>query len=203
MEGAVTWHVNQYLLVGLTLALFGFVGFRRGVNRELFSMVGIGLGMLLANVLAPQLGPQVNRFYRLTRFALGGGITGDDPVSAWQRVRELPDLISTPGDVQLLLVLVFVVTALFFYLWGQGRIAVAYSLTSRLLGLLAGGVNGFLVAYYLFPLLFPEPKAVITLPSDEVTAVLSNSQTIALASVFFVIVLIAFGLHSASRSRRE
>src|SRR4030042_1798854 len=79
MEGAVTWHVNQYSLVGITLAIFAFVGLRRGISRELLSMVGIGLGMLLANVLAPILGPQVNRFYRLGRFALGGGLAGDDP----------------------------------------------------------------------------------------------------------------------------
>lgn len=203
MEGAVTWNVSQYMLVGLTLGLFAFVGFRRGVNRELLSMVGIGLGMLLATVLAPGLGPQVNRFYRLARFSLGGGLTADDPTAAWQKARELPNFVRTPADEQFLSVVVFAVIALLFYLWGQGRAATAHSLTSRVLGLLAGGINGFLVAYFLFPLIFPEPRAVITVPSGDISAALSSSQTIALAGVFFVVVLIAFGLHSASRSRRE
>ena len=79
MEGVVSWNVDQYALIGVTLCLFGFLGFRRGANRELRSMIGIGLAMLLASVLVPNLGTQINFLHKLGCFALA--VMDSDPSS--------------------------------------------------------------------------------------------------------------------------
>jgi len=196
MEGTVNITVDQYLLLGGTLVLFSFLGLRRGVNRELFTMLGIGVGMWLANSFGPSLVPVANRLYKLVRLVLSGKLTSDDAAS-------FPDLIQTASDVQLLSLAVFAVILLAFYLWGQGRIRGPQSGMSQFLGLVAGGVNGFLVAYYLYPALLPRSTAVITLPSGQINATLTNNQTVALVIVVFTVLLIAFGLHNASRPRGD
>lgn len=202
MEGSVNITVGYYLPVGMVLLLFGLVGLKRGVDRELFSMLGIALGMWLAGSFGPSLAPLVNRLYKLGRFALTGGLTSGEPTAAWQDAKAWPDLIRTASDVQLLVAGVFGIIVLLFYLWGQIGVRPPQTGMSKLLGLVAGGINGFLVAYFLFPALLPQSKAVITLPSGQINATLSNRQTVALAIVVFTVLLIAFGLHNASRPGR-
>jgi hypothetical protein len=203
MEGAVTVTVNQYLAIGVTLALFGFLGFRRGVNRELFAMLGIGVAMWLANALGPSLVPMANRMYKLLRFVLTGSLTAGDPAGAWQKAQAWPDLIHSAMDVELLSVAFFVLIVALFYLWGQQRVRAPGSAMSNLLGLLAGGINGFLVALYLVPAMLPRATAVITLPSGQISATLGTRRNIALAIVCFTVLLIAFGLHNAKPPRGD
>jgi hypothetical protein len=200
---SVNLTVDQYTLLVITLALFAFLGLRRGVNRELLFMAGIALAIFVADPLASALQPQVNRFYKLGHFALGGGLVGEDPTAAWRNVRDLPDLIRSPGDAQLLLLIVFVLIALIFYLWGQHGMPTPGAIMPKVLGLLAGGINGFLIAYFLFPLLFPQPATTITLPSTELNATLSSTRTLAWVAVFFVLVLIAFGLYGSTGPKRK
>ena len=203
MDSAVTWNVNQYMLMGLALGLFGLVGFRRGVNRELLLMIGIALGMWLSSQVAPSLESLVNRLYRMGHLALGGGLTGQDPTAAWQSARELPDLIRTPEDLQMLGLALFILVVACSYLLGQRRFPQPDSTMLRILGSFAGAINGFLVSYHLFPIVLAKPTAVISLPSGQVQEALTSGQTIARMVALFVFVLIAFGLYSASRSKKR
>jgi hypothetical protein len=197
MEDVVTWNVNQYMLVGFTLALFGFVGFRRGANRELLSMIGVAIGVILSSALATALWPWVNRLYKLLRFALGGGITSEDPTAIWQKYKDLPDLVKA-GDLQFLSFIIFALIVWTFYFYGEKKIAGPKALVARVVGLLAGGLNGFLVGFYLFPMLFPKTRAVINLPGNVVNQTLTDSKTWAVVVFFFVVVLVIFGLYSSS-----
>lgn len=203
MDNLVTWDVNQFVFSGLALALFGLVGFRRGVNRELLSVIGIALGMLLSGRLAAAAGPQINRFYKLGRFALGGGLASDDPSAAWQQAKGLSDPFQTPQDAQLLGLMVFLLITVFFFLLGQVRLPAPGSAMLKVLGGLAGVVNGFMVAHYILPIAFPGTGAVITVSSGQVQETLSNDRTIAYVAALLVAVLIAFGLHNAATRKRE
>ena len=194
----VTWTVSQYALLGLAVGSFGLLGLRRGVNRELFSVIGVALAITLSETIASALGPQVNLFYKLGNFALGGGVTGGDPVGAWQKAQEARALIQTPDDMRLFSLAIFFLIVLVFYLLGQQRIQEAGGLVPSVLGLLAGCVNGFLMAYYFFPIVFPNPLAVIAVPSAQVQETLTSGQTIARVVLVFVFVLIALGLYSAT-----
>jgi hypothetical protein len=198
-----TLNVSQYLMMGIALATFAALGWRRGVNRELLQVVGITLALLVSNRLAVELGPAVNKFYKLGRFALSGGLTSDDPTAAWRRAQALPELVKTPDQIRLLALVVFSSIVGFFYLWGQQQIAGPGAWALKFLGLCTGAVNGFLITYYLLPILLPKPQAVIKLHSGELQQTLVSSQTIAYVVSAFVIILIAFGLYSASSSRRK
>jgi hypothetical protein len=197
MEDVVTWNVNQYMLIGFTLALFGFVGFRRGANRELISMIGVAIGVMFSNALAVALRPGINRLNVLVRFALAGGISAEDPTTIYQTYKNLPELVKA-SDQLFLSFIIFAIIIWVFYFYGEKRIAGPHALASRIVGLLAGGINGFLVGFYLFPMLFPKTRAVINLPGNVVNRTLGDSKTWALAVFFFIVVLVIFGLYSSS-----
>lgn len=199
----VTWTINQYVVLGAALVLFAYIGFRRGVNRELFSAAGVVLGMLIADGLAPSLVDQVNRGFKLVRFALGGGIGGADPSTAWQAAKGQPDLVRTGEDIQKLSLVVFAFVVTLVYLLSGRVVRAPGSPALRLLGGVAGAINGFLVAYYLVPMLFTGTQAVISMPGTELTTFLTDAQTLALIALVFVAVLIAFGLHNAGSVRKR
>ena len=198
-----TWTVNQYLMMGFALAAFALLGWRRGANRELLQVVGITIALLASNRLATSLRPAVNKFYKLGSFALKGGLTSDDPTAAWRKAQALPDLIKTPEQVQLLALVVFLFIIVFFYLWGQQQVSGPGTTALRILGLCTGAVNGFLITYYLLPIVLPKPQAVIKLPSGALKTTMVQSQTIAYVVAAFVIILVAFGLYSASASKKK
>jgi len=203
MGNALTWTVDQYLLLGVTLALFALVGLRRGVNRELLSMVGIGVGILVSERGAVVLQPQVNRLYQMVRFALSGGLSSPDPTAAWAQASSLPPLVSTAAHLQTLALCVFVLIVLIFYLLGQRLLRKSNSIIIRFLGMLAGGINGYLTASFIFPTLLNGAPAVITVPSQAVTTTLSTPRNIAFVIVFFIVVMIVFGLYNAGSSKKK
>ena len=203
MDSVVTWNVSQYAVMGLALGLFGFLGFRRGVNRELLSLIGIGIGMLLATQFAPSLVPSVNRFYKLGRLAMSGGLTSDNPMEAWQSVQQLPALVQTPEEIELLGMIIFLLVFGFFYLAGEKSFPAPGSMTLRILGLGLGVITGFLFIYYLMPILFYGSRMVITLPSGEVRNTLFEGQVPAKMAALFVFVLIVFGVYTASGAKKR
>lgn len=192
-----TIRLDESLLLGATFAFFALLGWRRGINRELLGMAGILVAIFLATNVAPELRSGVNSFYRLARFALSGGLSGDNPAAAWQNAKSIPDLVQTPAQVRQLSLGVFAVVTLFVYLLGQQNLPDPRGVMPQLLGGLAGGINGFIVAYYLYPLVF-SGETVISFPGVAVTNTLASGRTIALALVVFVVILIAFGLYNAS-----
>lgn len=199
---STTVNISEQLLMGLLLGLFALLGFRRGVHRELITLIGMGLGMLAANALAGPMIPSVNRLYRMVRFALSGGLSAPDPTVAWSQAQTAPDLIRTAAQQQTLGLLVFLFVVTLFVIGGQIWGAKPRSLLLRVLGALMGLINGYLVARFLTPVLFATPRAVIALPSGEVQARLSDTETLAFVILFFVGVIITLGLYSASgRSR--
>lgn len=203
MEGVVVWDVNRYIFMGIVLGLFGLIGFKRGANRELLSVVAIGVGILVSDRLAQILYPLVNRFHKLAQLALSGGLMADNLAEAWQEVQQLPLLIETPADIQFLGMAIFFVIVLCFYVVGQVTLPPPRAIILRILGLCVGFVNGFLMVYYLFPVLFSQARAVIALPGGAVRETLMDEQVVARVVALFVFVLIIFGLYSASSPRER
>lgn len=203
MEGVVVWDVDKYIFMVIVLGLFGFIGFRRGANRELLSIIAVAVGMLVSDRMAHLFYPLVNRFHKLFQLALSGGLMSDNPAEAWQEVRQLPPLIETPADIQFLGLVIFLIVVLFFYLVGQETIPPPHAIILKILGLCVGVVNGFLMVYYLFPVLFPRPQAVIALPGGAVRETLMDEQVVARVVALFVFVLILFGLYNASGARER
>ena len=200
MDSAATWTVDQHVVLAVVLGLFGLSGYRRGIDREFLLAVGILLAMAVSGSLASSVQHQVNRVHKLSRFALVGGLTSGDPSAAWRSVSGQPALVQTSADLGTLGVAIFLMCVLLFYMIGEARPANA-SVGGRVLGLLVGSLNGYLVARYLFPTALPKAMAIIAVPSGEIRGTLSDTNTIARVVVFAVLVLIAFGLHGASGQR--
>lgn len=200
MDNVVTWNVSQYAMMGILLGFFGLIGFRRGIRRELITLVGIGLAVLIVTYTVSPLVPQVNRFHRLAHFALNGGLGAENPGDVWEQTTQgLPPLVSGRDEEQVLGVLLFLLLIFLAYIFGNYTVPPPYSLFLRVIGFFAGMFNGFLVAIYLLPTIFPEPRVAVTLPGAEVQATLTSQQAIARAIALFVFVMIALGLYSASQ----
>ena len=197
----VTWTVNQYMVLGVVGLAFGLIGLRRGVNRELLVSIGVAIAIILSETIAQALAPQANLFIRLGGFALSGGLTGGDPVGHWKELEGQSPVLETPSDMQLFALGVFLLIVALAYLIGQLRIAPPSNPILCALGLLCGCVNGLMVAYYLAPIVFPQPTALIAVQGGQMQETLTDGQTVARIVLVMVIILIVLGLHSAKRPR--
>jgi len=190
-------------MLGVFLVVFAYLGLRRGVSRELTLTLGIVLGILISPSMAIGFTPWVNRFYRLGRFALSGGLFSDNPAAAWQATSAVGELVKSPRDQQVFTVVLFFAIVLLFFLIGRARIPVGKTVMLRVLGALTGAINGFLVAYYLSPYLLNVYETTVVVPSQELRKTLTAADNIALAVWVFIAVVIAFGLYNARGSRKR
>ena len=91
-------NLNQLYLVTGFIILFGIMGLRRGISRELLSLVGVFLAMAVGKWGAPSLQPWVNRSYKLVMFALKGGMVSEDPGSVLTKMGDLKLPVTTKSD---------------------------------------------------------------------------------------------------------
>jgi len=194
----VTWNLSSFVLLGLLLGIFGVLGFKRGIRRELIGLVGIIVAILIVSQSLPSLKPKINQMYRMARLAWNIGVQKQDPGQAWAEASQQPDIIQSSDEERALAILLFVLITALGYLLAQRYVPEPHTLWLRFLGLLGGLFNGFWIAMYALPLVFPEPTTTITVPSGEVRAALSNEYIIARVIAVFVFVIIALGIYSAS-----
>jgi uncharacterized membrane protein required for colicin V production len=204
MNQAVRWaahgpvNLSQHTVLIIILACFALIGLRRGVNRELLSFVGIVISIWITDKLGPTLHERINRFYRLGRFALSGGLSADDPAAEWQKAKQLPDLIGGEAAINALVFCFFFLIVLLFVIIGQRRIQGPKTRVLQVLGAAVGAINGFLVASIILPRVVTGTTMTINVPTKEVTNALVDTGNIGLLVVFLVVTVIALGLHNAS-----
>ena len=58
---AGVWVVDETIVVIVALLVFLYVGYRRGVQRELPTLFGLGAGWCLASIVGPGLAARLNR----------------------------------------------------------------------------------------------------------------------------------------------
>lgn len=189
--------LDQLTVAIVIMAMFGFIGFRRGILRELAASPAI----LLAPVLSPWLGralvPWVNRFYKLALFARYGGLTSDDLQAIMEQVKKVGPLIKTEADVALLGTICFLVIIALGYILGQLVVKGPGDTLAKWTGAVIGGINGLLLVLVVVPKLWSAQYAVIVVPTAGVLQFF-QAQTTIVAVVAFI-VLAAFGLQLAQR----
>ena len=194
---------------------FIIIGFLRGVRVESWSTACILLTYLVLWVADETLITWTNRFYKLTRFGLAGGIVADNPVDIWQEYADDPPIIETENEQVLFRMTIFL--ALFLFGWIIARVRVQRALApvnlglirelpdlgERALGAVLGGVNGYLIGYYVLPVIRPaETETIIIVPESDV---ITEFMTRNLANVGFVIlvVIILLGLMASGGIRQR
>lgn len=205
MDNVITWTMNQYAVMGIIVCLFGLIGLLRGVRRELFVSAAIVLAVLVVGATSGTLVSPINRMYRMVQFVVQGGMSAENPAAQWQEIGAGPGLVGTPRGEDALQVFMFAVVVLSGYLLGKRFGAQPFGIIPRILGLFIGLFNGFGITYFLLPLVFPEPRAMIEIPTGEVQTTLTQPEFLAQLVVLFIFVMIALGLYSASgrRARRR
>jgi hypothetical protein len=189
-----------YLIIGF-IVLFGLMGLRRGVLRELLTLLGVFLAIVVGKWGASFLEPWVNRFYKLIMFALKGGLITDDPSSVLAEMGVLTPLVTTDSDRLILGTVVFALVILAFYLLGEYVIDPPKKISQRLAGVILAGVNGYFIAYFLVPRHLPTPQTTIRFSTSGMIDLLARNLIIVV--LIFVIILIVLGLQMSTKPRRD
>jgi len=189
-----------HLIVGFVV-LFGLMGLRRGVFRELLALVGVFLATMVGRWGAPFLEPWVNRFYQLGMFALRGGLATDDPASVLAEMGDLTLLVSSESDLLILGTTAFVLIVLTFYLLGEFVVDSPKTWSQRLSGIVLAGASGYFIAYFLAPRHLPAPETTIRFSTEDLLALLT--QNLIKVVLAFVVILIILGLQMSTRPRRN
>jgi hypothetical protein len=203
MGDVVTWTMHHYLAMGLMLGVFGFIGLIRGARRELYASLAIVAAVLVVGATSGSLADPVNRYYRMFKFVREGGMNAEDPSATWQQIRGEPELIDSPRSHDTLRLVLFASVVLVGYALGERFAPPAYGIIARLLGLFIGLFNGFGITYFVLPIVFPEPRALIEIPTGQVQETMVNPEFLGQVAILFIFVLIAFGLFSATGRARQ
>jgi len=188
--------VSEYVLIGVILAAFGLIGFRRGVNRELITFVAVLISLAVTSLFTDALVPVANRLNRIIQFALEGGLYANNASAAWEAANQAPDLVHNANGKAALELVIFAIPVLISYLIGL-RFKRTLNIGQKLLGLLMGCVSGFFIAQHFVPILFPAGQTSLVLETGSTTSVLQDTQVVAVLVVITVVILVAFGLYSA------
>ncbi len=202
MVGLGGWYIDEATVVGGALLVFVVVGYRRGVARELPTLFGLGAGWLLASLVGPGLTERLNRLYRAARFVVEDALGREDSTAIWERVRALPDIIRTDTDAEILALGVFVGWVGLMYIVTQYRCRGPANRTGRVLGALAGGVNGLLFSRGVVHLAGGQALRWARPAAGWVEAALPEGQGAAVMVVLVIALLIAFGVYSAAGAHR-
>ncbi|NLD42080.1 MAG: hypothetical protein GX657_01155 [Chloroflexi bacterium] len=195
---AGVWVVDETIVVIVALLVFLYVGYRRGVQRELPTLFGLGAGWFLASIVGPGLAERLNRIYKGVRFLAEDLVGREDSAAVWQRIRALPDPIRVDTDVEILALAVFVGVVGLVYILTQYRCRGAANTTGRVLGGLGGALNGLLFSRGVV-LLAGRPTVRLSLPATPLGDVsLAEGNRLSITVVLILGLLIAFGVYSAS-----
>jgi len=200
--GVGEWYIDDGTVVVAALLVFLYVGYRRGVQRELPTLFGLGAGWLLASLVGPGLAERMNRLYRSARFLVEDSLSREDPAAVWERIRALPDIVRTDTDAKVLALAVFVGWVGLVYIVTQFRCRGPANRTGQVLGALGGATNGLLFSRGVM-LLTRGTAMRWTLPAAGlVEAAFPEGSGASVMVVLVVALLIAFGVYSAAGAHR-
>ena len=193
--------LNQlYLIIGLVV-LFGLMGLRRGVFRELLALAGVFLAMVVGKWGVRFLEPWVNRFYKLGMFALKGGLAADDPASVLAEMGDLTPPVTTDSDRLILGTIAFAIIVLAFYILGEFVVDSPETWSQRLSAIVLAGANGYFIAYFLAPRHLPTPRTTIRFSTEGLLDLLT--QNLIKVVLAFVVILIILGLQMSTGPKRD
>lgn len=184
--------IPELWFVAFVAAVLAYFTLRRGLTIGLYMLVGALTGIALADRIAQFLKPWVNFSYQVIRaMFLRRAFSPEDMLKA--AIKE-PHLITQDSQMLWFGTLVFLLFVLLGYLIGRKRKAKAKPprWTTRILAALVGAVNGYLLAFFLFPRHITASKTIIIVPNVNVSSLLRIQ--LGLPLLVTVLVVIALGV---------
>lgn len=186
--------LDQLSIALAVIVLFGAIGYRRGLLRELVAAPAILVAPLVGPWLGTVLRPWVNRLHKLFLFARFGGLATDDLTAVLGKVKQVQPLISTKEDVLRLGVVLFMTIIACGYLLGEWRIKGPADRAMRLLGALMGALNGYMLVQIVLPRFWSAQFAIVVVPTASVLQLFHGQLAVALVIAFVVLVVFALRL---------
>lgn len=192
-----TYTITEWWFVGLIAVAFAYFVLRRGLTVGLYMLAATVLGMFLADPVAGLIRPWVNLTYRMILAIVRQ--RPSSPAALFDAIGKQPELIQN-GQMALLGSIVFVLFIVIGYVIGKRRgKAKSRRLTRWVLSIMVGLVNGYLVAYHLFPRHFTAQRAVVVVPSVNVRELLQVQ--LALPILITILVVIMLGVVTAREGK--
>jgi len=190
--------ITEWWFVALIAVAFAYFVLRRGLTAGLYMLAATVLGMLLADPVARLIRPWVNLIYRMILAIVRQ--RPSSPAELFDMIGKQPELVQN-GQMALLGSIVFILFIAIGYHIGKRRGTKARSQrwTRWVLSVMVGLVNGYLVAYHLFPRHFTTQQAVLVVPSVNVRELLRIQ--LALPILITILVVIMLGVITAREGK--
>lgn len=186
--------LDQLTVAIVAIFVFAYIGYRRGILRELVATPIILIAPKLGPWLGEVLKPWINRFYKLLLFVRYGGLVTDDFSAVMDNIRKVPLLINTKEDAARAGLVFFLLVILCGYLVGQWKVKGPKDRASRLLGAALGAVNGYVLVQIVLPRFWTAQFAVVVVPTASMLQLLQSQLAAVLVFAFAVLVIFAVRL---------
>ncbi len=201
MVGAIGWPFEGTSIMLVALLAFFALGFQRGIRREMITLIALGAGWAVSQLVSTQVGERLNRWYKSVRFMAENMVASEPPSVVWERIRALPDPIRNESDLRLLVLVVFVIVAIGAYVWTQRRYMDPLGAMGRVLGGVAGTFNGMVFSTVVVRLA-GEPGEQLAPLAWAASPQQGGFSSKAVIIVVVAVLAIAYGLYTASGEGR-
>ncbi len=160
--------INEWAFVAMVALVFGYLGWRRGLTVTLSMLVALAVGVMASDRIAKPLEPWVNFTWKI--FLAVTRQRAFSPDEMFKAAVKEPALITQPVHRIYLGSAVFLLLLATGFLIGRARAVKARPprAMTRILAALVGTVNGYLVAYFLFPRFITTATTVITMSNVNI-----------------------------------
>jgi hypothetical protein len=190
--------INEWVFVAAVALVFGYLGWRRGLTVALYMLAGLVVGVVLADRLGRLMEPWINFTWKVLLALVRE--RAFSPEAMFKAAANQPSLITQDVQRMYVGILVFLFLVVLAFLIGQKRSAKAKSRpTTRIVAGIVGAVNGYLVAYFIFPRLITTPTTVITLSNANIRNLLRVQLTFPI--VITVLIVITVGVLGAREGK--
>lgn len=160
--------INEWAFVVMVALVFGYLGWQRGLTVTLSMLVALAIGVMASDRIAKPLEPWVNFTWKI--FLAVTRQRAFSPDEMFKAAVKEPALITQPVHRIYLGSAVFLLILATGFLIGRARAVKARPprAMTRILAALVGTVNGYLVAYFLFPRFITTATTVITMSNVNI-----------------------------------
>ena len=193
--------INEWAFVVAVALVFGYVGWQRGLTVTLSMLAALVLGVMLSDRIAKPMEPWVNFTWKII-LALARE-KAFSPEEMFKAAVKQPALITQPVHRMYLGTIVFLLLLAAGFLIGRARAAKTRPphTTTRILAALVGAVNGYMVAFFLFPRYLTTPTTVLTMSNVNIRNFLQVQ--LGLPILITILVVITVGVLGTREGRSK
>jgi hypothetical protein len=193
--------VNEWAFVAIVALVFGYIGWRRGLTVTLYMLTALAIGVMFSDRIAKPLEPWVNFTWKISLAVARE--RAFSPEEMFRAAVKEPALITQQVHRIYLGTVVFLLLLATGFAIGRVRAVKARPprTMTRILAALVGTVNGYLVAFFLFPRLITTPTTVITMSNVNIRNFLQVQ--LGFPILITILVVIAAGVLGAREGRSK